>query len=71
MMRNKQSSVQEDPNRGTQRPHRFVFRCEHALAAAALLVLGVAVLDAFADRFDLLGRSVVAAVTAPANAAGR
>ncbi|MBW8271252.1 hypothetical protein [Caldovatus aquaticus] len=42
------------------------FRCEHALAAAGLLVLALAVYDTFADRFSMVGRSVVAALSSPA-----
>lgn len=42
---------------------RGPLRCEHAIAAAGLIVLGVALLDAFGDRFELVGRSVVAAVS--------
>lgn len=42
------------------------FRCEHALAVAGLLVLGLAFYDTFADRFTVVGRSVVAALSSPA-----
>jgi hypothetical protein len=53
---------------GGRARQRDPFRCEYALAAAGVIVLGVALFDAFADRFELVGRSVIAAVGGSATA---
>jgi len=53
----------ETGGKSRRRQQRGPLRCEHAIAVAGLIVLGVALLDAFGDRFELVGRSVVAAVS--------